>query len=131
RLDEAGKIGWMKLFVRGDQADHLLGCGPKARVQRAAIAAWTRIVDDPDVRGFDSQTIGNAAGLVRAAIVDDDDLVIVAHLTQHGDRPFHRMLERRLLVERGNDHGDTWTIWRGAPLAGRGFAQGGCALFSL
>src|SRR5262245_53544779 len=42
RLDEERKIGWMKLFVRGDQADHLLGCSLKASVQRAAIAAWTR-----------------------------------------------------------------------------------------
>src|SRR5262249_7945552 len=93
RLDEEGKIGWVKLLVRRDQADHVLGCSRKAGVQRAAIAARTWIVDDPDMRGLDSQAIGDAAGLVRAAIVDDDDLVVVADLTQHRDRPFHRMLE--------------------------------------
>src|SRR5262249_3157881 len=48
-LDEAGKISWVKLLVRGDQADHVLGCSCKAGVQRAAIAARTQIVDDPDM----------------------------------------------------------------------------------
>src|SRR5262245_57437761 len=54
RLDEQWKVGRVKLLVRRDQADHLLGCSRKAGVQRAAISAWTRIVDNPGMRELDS-----------------------------------------------------------------------------
>src|SRR5262249_3214375 len=52
RLDEARQVGRMKFAIRRDQADHLLVRGSEAGLQRAAISAWARIVNDFDVGGL-------------------------------------------------------------------------------
>ena len=76
RAHSSDELARIVLRVAVGVEDQVLGRRPEAGLQRAAVAAVLRVVNDADVRIGARQLVGDLRRRVAAAVVDDDDLVV-------------------------------------------------------
>ena len=104
--EQLGDLGRVVLQVGVDRHDDVAASLEEAGLERSSLAEVPAEVDDDDVRHLVVQPGEDGHASVRRAVVDEDDLELVApRLECRGDLGVQR-LERVLLVEQGNDDRD-------------------------
>ena len=120
-VDEGAQFAGIVLGVAVGVEHPLLARGGKTAAQGRAVAEVARVVDDAHVRRMNpGEFVEQGAGVIGAAVVDDDDLVVLRALTQgHQGGNDHRG-DGAAVVVRGEKSGDAgklsnqWHLGKGS-----------------
>ena len=104
RIELPIAIGEHHVGLRGraDAGDH-----------RAAVAAILWMMHDLDVRVLAREAIRDRAGLVGAAVIDDDHFPVVGNARKLGEETPHHAFHVRFLIVRGQEDTDAWQALSG------------------
>lgn len=80
-LDKPGQFSDIELHVSVRIKNILFGSGPPAAEQSLAVSAVGPMVDDADLGMLGRQTIGDPAGVIRTAVIDDEDFQLIGELS--------------------------------------------------
>ena len=124
RLVQLEQLPGIVLGVAVGVEDQLLGRGGEARAQRAAVTAVGAVVDDLEPGEVGGHLVQERPRVVRAAVVDHDDLVVVRQLARGhvGDEGEARDGAR--VVVRGKEDGEAGPRWGQRMTVARRSAEG-------
>ena len=106
------QLRWVVLRVAVGVEDQLFCRRTDAGLQRAAIAAIFRMVNDPYVAIRASKFVGDFGCRVGAAVVDDDDFVIGGQLRRRRHGTDHHTRDGAAVVIGGKEDAQTrWFLW--------------------